>query len=87
MSGAISNEAEWQARIKELEAKIAVAEEQSKTANAQVDTKVVTKVQIVKTRGDEIIRYVEVQKDKIDANCVVPKEFIEIHNRAAEQPK
>lgn len=87
MSGAIHNEHAWLERVRELEAKVAIAEEQSKVANTQVDTKIVTKVQIVKTRGEEIIRYVEAQKGIIDATCTVPKEFVEIHNKAAEQPK
>ena len=87
MSGAIYNEQAWLERVRELEAKVAISEEQSKAANVKVETKIVTKVQIVKTRGEEIIRYVEAQKDIIDANCAVPKDFIEIHNKAAEQPK
>ena len=40
MEGGISNQEKWEARVKELEAKVAVAEEQSKTANAKLDAKI-----------------------------------------------
>ena len=55
--------------------------------------KVVTKTQIVKTRGQDIIKYVDKEIVKYDTKfapggvCEIPKEFIEAHNRAAEVPK
>lgn len=85
--GGISNEHKWLERVKELEAKIAVAESQSKQENVRVEQKVITKIQIVKQRGDDIIKYVDREITKYDNQCVIPKEFIKAHNDAAEAVK
>lgn len=85
--GGAANEEKWQARVKELEAKIAVAEEKSKDENVKIETKVVQKIDIVKVRGEEIIQYVDREVKVFDASCVIPKPFIEAHNRAAEPVK
>ena len=87
MSGAISNEEAWIAKVKELEAKIQAAEVESVKENVKIETKVVTKTQIVKERGQDIIKYVDREVVKFDANCVIPKEFVATHNQAAEAPK
>ena len=83
MVGAISNEETWQARVKEMEAKVAKAEVQSAKENIKLVEKVVTKTQVVKQRGEDIIKYVDKEIVKYDNTCVIPKEFIEAHNRAA----
>jgi hypothetical protein len=89
LEGGLADNKEWTAKIKELEAKIAVAEEKSKTANVVVEEKIVTKTQIVKEKGKNIVQYIdrEVVKNneiiKYVENCPVPKEVINIHNQAA----
>lgn len=89
LEGAMADNNEWLARVKELEAKIAVAEEKSKTANVVVEEKVVTKTQVVKEKGKNIVQYIdrEVVKNneiiKYVENCPVPKELVNIHNQAA----
>ena len=87
MAGAISNEEAWVARVKEMELKVAEAEAQSAKENIKVVEKVVNKVQIVRQRGDDIIKYVDREITKYDNQCVIPKEFVEAHNRAAEAIK
>ena len=93
MEGGIVNEAKWQERVKELEEKIAVAETQSKEENVKIVTKVVTKTQIVKVRGNDIVKYVDREIVKYDTKfapggvCEIPKEFIKAHNDSAEVPK
>jgi uncharacterized membrane protein len=93
MSGAISNEESWQARVKEMEAKVAAAEVQSVKENIKIVEKVVTKTQIVRTRGQDIIQYVDREIVKYDTKfapggvCEIPKEFIKALNDAAEAPK
>ena len=59
MAGAISNEEAWQAKVKELEAKIAEAEATGQKENVRIVEKVVNKLQIVRQRGDDIIKYVD----------------------------
>lgn len=87
MTGAISNNDAWLARVKDLEVKVAEAEAKSATANTDIAEKTVTKTQIVKLRGQDIVRYVDREVVKYDTTCVIPKEFVTIHNRAAEAPK
>jgi hypothetical protein len=93
MFGAISNEEAWLARVQELEAKVEVAQVQSVEENVKIETKVVTKTQIVKQRGEDIIQYIDKEIVKYDTKflpggeCEIPKEFIESINRAAEAPK
>lgn len=77
----------WKAAAKELENKVAIAEAQAKVVNTTIETKVITKTQVVKIRGDDIIKYVDREVTKYDNTCIIPKEFITSHNRAAEQPK
>lgn len=87
MAGAIYDNDAWIARVKEMESKVAAAEAESAKQNTKVVEKVVSKVQLVKQRGDEIVRYVDREVVKFDGQCVIPKEFIKAHNDAAEQPK
>lgn len=87
MIGAISNNDAWLAKIKDLEIKVAEAEAKSAAANTDIVEKTVTKTQVIKQRGQDIIKYVDREVVKFDANCVIPKEFVATHNQAAEAPK
>jgi hypothetical protein len=89
LEGGLADNKEWTARVKELESKLAVAEEKSKTENVKIEEKIITKTQIVKQKGKDIIQYVdrEVVKNndviKYVENCPVPRAVIDIHNQAA----
>ena len=93
MAGAIYDNDVWEARVKEMEEKVAAAEIQSKEENIKIGEKVVNKVQIVKTRGQDIVKYVDREVVKYDTKfapggqCEIPKEFIKAINDAAEPPK
>ena len=93
MAGAIFNEESWQTRVLEMEAKVAAAEAESQKENVKIVEKVVNKVQIVRTRGEDIIKYVDKEIIKYDTKflpgeiCEIPNEFVEAHNRAAEVAK
>ena len=93
MSGAISNEEAWQARVKEMEAKVAAAEVQSVKENIKIVEKVVKKTEYITRRGQDIIQYVDREVTKYDerfrpgGQCELPKEFIKAINNAAEAPK
>jgi hypothetical protein len=90
LEGGLADNKEWQFKIKELEGKLAVAEERSKTENVKIEEKIVTKTQVVKQKGQDIIQYIdrEVVKNneviKYVENCPVPKEIIDAHNQAAK---
>jgi hypothetical protein len=91
--GAASTNAVWEARVKDAEAKVRLAEEQAKNKTVEVQEKVVTKTRIVKEKGNDIVKYVDreiVKKEEIIKyieQCPVPKEIIDIHNQAAELNK
>ena len=93
MSGAISNEEAWQAKVKEMELKVAAAEIQSQKENVKVVEKVVKKTEYITRRGQDIIQYVDKEVIKYDdrfkpgGQCELPKEFIKAINNAAEAPK
>lgn len=90
--GGIAKDAEWKARVAELETKVAQAEAKSAEVNTKVVTKVVTKLEVVRVKGDEVIKYVDREIVKYDTKfapggvCEIPKEFIKAHNMAAEPP-
>ena len=87
MIGAISNNDAWLAKIKDLEVKVAAAKAKSAAANTDIVEKTVVKTQVIKQRGEDIVRYVDREVVKYDTTCVIPKEFVVIHNKAAEAPK
>ena len=93
LEGGLADYAVWEAKVKEVEAKLAEAELKSAKENTKIVTKVITKTQIVRTRGEDIIRYVDREIVKYDTKfapggqCEIPKEFIKALNDAAEQPK
>lgn len=93
MAGAIHDNAAWEARVREMEAKVAAAEVAAKEENVKIETKVVNKVQVVKTRGEDIVKYIDREIVKYDTKfapggqCELPKEFVQAHNQAAEAPK
>lgn len=93
MSGAISNEEAWQAKVKEMQLKVAATEIQSQKENVKVVEKVVKKTEYITRRGQDIIRYVDKEVVKYDTKfapggvCEIPKEFIKALNDAAEAPK
>ena len=76
-----------------MEEKVAAAEAQSKQENVKIVEKIVTKTQVIKTRGQDIVKYVDREIVKYDTKfapggeCEIPKEFIKAHNDAAEAPK
>lgn len=87
--GAASNEEKWQARVKELEAKVAASEAKSAEANVQIQTVVVEKIVETKKRGKKIVKYINhvVVKDKevvkFVENCPIPEIIVKTHNAAA----
>jgi uncharacterized membrane protein len=83
MSGAISNNEKWEAKVKELEIKLAGAEVASAKVNTEIVEKVVVKREYYKERGKDVIQYIDREVVKYDERCVIPKEFVEAHNSAA----
>lgn len=84
--GSYSTEMAWRERVADLEKQVAAAEQRSNEVNEEIKTQTVTRTKVVKQRGEEIVKYIDRELVKYDTSCVIPKEFITAHNRAAEAP-
>ena len=85
--GMLYSDNTWRAEAAELQAKVTAIVAESKVANETIKKKVVIKTQIVKTRGQDIITYVDREVVKNDQTCTISPEFVQAHNRAAETTK
>ena len=83
MTGAISDNDAWLARVADLERQVAVAEARSAEQNVKIVTQVVTKREYYRTRGNDLVQYVDREVTKYDNTCPVPREVIKAHNDAA----
>ena len=90
--GGYAIEMEWRERVAEVEARVAAAEAKSAEENVKIVTKVVTKTQVIRTRGETITKYIDREIVRYDEKfakggmCEIPQEFIKAHNSAAEAP-
>ncbi len=87
MIGAAWNDQAWRERVAEMEQKVAAAEVKSVEENVKIVTKIVKKIEIVRTRGEDIIKYVDKEVVKYNDRCEIPDEFVKVLNDAAESPK
>ncbi|NBT48006.1 MAG: hypothetical protein EBT07_09360 [Actinobacteria bacterium] len=85
MCGANWNNDHWLAKVKEVEAKLAVAEAESAKENTKIVEKVVTRREIVRVQGNEIVKYIDREKLVIDENCKIPEPVVDAHNKAVKQ--
>ena len=91
--GGYAIEQEWRERVAEVEARVAAAEAKSAEENVKIVTKVVTKTQVIRTRGETITKYIDREIIQYDTKfapggqCEIPQEFIKAINDAAEAPK
>jgi hypothetical protein len=93
LEGGLADYKEWELRVKEMEAKVAKAEAESANKNVEIQEKIVEKTKVIREKGRDIIKYIDkevVKKEEVIKyieNCPVPKEFIDLHNQAAELNK
>lgn len=77
----------WQARVKELEDKVAKAEAQSQQVNTVIQTKIVERVKIVEKKVEVVRTQIEKDKEIINAECKVPDIAIIDYNKAIAEPE
>ena len=78
--GGYSTEMEWRARVAEVEKKVAIAEAKAKKANAQVQTKIVTKIVKIHDKANTVKETIRRNKEKINAECKLSDEAISAYN-------
>ena len=82
--GSYGTEMAWRERVAELEAKVKAAEEQSQQVNTVIETKIVTKVKVIKENvyvNREVIK--EVAGKQLDAQCTLPRSTVSLHDSAS----
>ena len=84
--GGVENELSWQAKVKELEAQVAVATAKSNETNTKIQYKVVTKIQVVKEQVEVVKKEIEIQKEFINADCKINPTAIDLYNKAVADP-
>ena len=82
--GGIGVESEWRARVAQLEAKIKVAEQQSKDANVNLKNQINSKVKIIKINSAGNKESITQNKEVIDAECSLNDKAIVIYNNAVK---
>jgi len=91
LKGGQSERLVWQARVAEMEAKVAAAEAKAKQVNVKVETKIVERVRVIQGQTQTIVKEVPtIITREVDAKCEIPAGGVELFNRAAkgiEEPK
>ena len=83
--GAISNESVWQARVKELELKVAKAETQSAEANGKLSKQLAAKDKEIALAQAELKNRIRAGAAAMDAVCKIPSDVVSILNDAARK--
>ena len=83
MEGGIANEAKWQARVQELEARVAAAEKAAVEANGRIETVYVDRVEVVKEIQYVVRKEISNSASSLDANCKIIPDAVKILNQAA----
>jgi len=84
LEGGYAAEMQWRERVREMEARVALAEQQSQAANEQLAAKGKEKIKIIREKGVIIKQYVDREVAKYDNSCVIPGAVVKAHNAAAE---
>jgi len=83
--GGLANEEQWVAKVKEMEVKVAAAEAEGKKETIKIQQKVVVQEKIIREKGEDIVRYIDREIVKYVNSCIIPKEVIDTHNKAAKK--
>lgn len=78
---------DYLAKVKEFEEKVKVAEQQSKEVNTVIEKKYIDRVKTVKDTQYIIQEKIKEVEKKIDAECKVAPEAIQLLNQASITPK
>ena len=81
--GGYSVEMAWRERVAELEAKIAISEQQSKEVNEKIVTVYKDKVKVVKEVQVVVQEKIKTVEVKIDSQCKITDDTADILNQAA----
>lgn len=78
------NEQKWLDRVKEMETKVAVAEQKSHEVNTVIETKVVEKVKLIKDTKNANKETAKLITKQLDSSCTVPESTVMLINSASQ---
>ena len=84
--GGYGVEMSWRDRVKEMQAKVAAAEEKSQQVNTVIKEKIVYKTKIVEKKTVEYVDRIKEIAKEVDAKCEVDTRVIDALNKASEDP-
>jgi hypothetical protein len=85
--GGYGTEMAWRDRVAELEAKVAKSEAESKDANVKLDAAIKAKTKTIKEVQVVIKERIKEVEKRIDADCKIDKEAVDILNDSAKNQK
>jgi hypothetical protein len=91
--GGLAVELQWRERVAEVQARLAVAEQQSAEANQKIDTVTQQKIRTIRGQTQIVRQYIDREVVKYDTKfsaggqCEIPQEFIQAHNKSTERAK
>jgi hypothetical protein len=85
--GGQSAEMQWRERVRELEAKVAASEQESKEANIALEEKTKEKIRVVKETQVVVQEKIKTVQVKIDSQCKITAETLDVLNEAAKGVK
>lgn len=81
LCGGLANEASWQLKVAKTNAEIAELKAKSEKVSTKVVTKYIDRIQVVKEKGNEIVKYINKESD---SKCELPNSFVVLHDAAAK---
>ena len=78
---------QYKEKIEQLEQQVKIAEEKSKEVTEKIVIQYVTKEKIVQAKAKEVVKYIDREVIKYDAQCKIPEEVIFILNESAKDPE
>jgi hypothetical protein len=84
MEGGITNQEKWEAKVAEAKLEVAQKETAAVETTIKVVTKYVKQIDIIKEKGDVIIKEIPTYITKVDdSKCAVPNGFVMLHDSAS----
>jgi preprotein translocase subunit SecF len=87
LQGGIAVENKYKLEVAELQNKLKEAEVKAETVNTKIVTQVVTRREVIKEKGNDVIKYIDREVVKYDNTCTIPEIVIKSHDLAAKNQK
>jgi len=82
--GSYNSEVYWQSKLQDLQNKVQIAEKRATDANANIQTRIIYRTKVIKTNTEKQKEVLKESAQKIDSECKVTPEAVDIINSAAK---